>query len=191
MGLTIEELRKTTEGRQLAENHVRFITDQKMYQGYERGFIHVEDDQVTDDEIAEMKDLDGTRNAVIARRNASQTALRIAKEEELAKRRAKVLAQRRDELELRKLEREMGLEPMRAVTPVTECLPQDPPPAADEPKEKPKKTRFKGPTDRELEDKLEEQMNVFYCSKCQLQFDSKRGLEMHRRRAKVHADDKE
>lgn len=106
LGLSINQYLKTLQGRQMIESQELFCLNGKLYQGYNQRPIESDFRLCTDAEIENAHDIDGSKQKVVDDRTQHYAATLNAKNRELSDRRRAKIAQERDELELRKLQRE-------------------------------------------------------------------------------------
>ena len=106
LGLDIKQYAKTLQGRNMIMSQELFVLNGRLYQGYEQVAIEVNEVQCMESEIEKAHDVDGSKAGVLATRAARLGASKIAKEREQRDNQRKKIAQQRDELELRKLQRE-------------------------------------------------------------------------------------
>jgi hypothetical protein len=106
LGINVSQFLKTIKGQAIVERQEMFILNGMLYQGYNQRAISPSEDQCSDEEIAGAHDIDGTRQRVLDTRRRRLEGMASAKNQELAGRRKMKIAQERDELELRRLQRE-------------------------------------------------------------------------------------
>ncbi len=125
LSLTLQHFIKTHEGQSLIQSQDPFILGGKVYQGFNGTVVEVRDSQITDQEIDDAFDQDGTSRQVKNRRKAAALSRRISKDSELAERKIKRDEQRLRQLQLERLEKEMG----ESAESTSRAMPSEPPPA--------------------------------------------------------------
>lgn len=130
LGITIGGFVKTMQGQAILERQELFILNGKVYQGYEQKALEPSEDQLSEAEIDGAIDVDGTKAAVLATRKRRLEWATMSKDKELAGRRREKIGQLRDELELKKLQREAQALDLPTDTPLNP-LPEDPPVAPE------------------------------------------------------------
>jgi len=154
LGINLGQFVKTMRGRTLIINDQRFVLQGKLYQGFNERAIDCAEDLCTQAEIDAAEDVDGTKQTLLdtrARRLAGNT---YSKDQELGARRKIKIAQERDELELRRLQRE------EAKYLLSQASEPDPEPEA------------------------EPEPEIHACTACGKQFGNARGLNAHKMGAK-------
>lgn len=106
LGVTIGAYCKSVQGVGMIEAQEPFVLNGKIYQGYNLRPVEASEDQLSDREIESLHDVDGTKHLITQKRNERLAGSRYMKDKEFAERKKVKNAQDRDELELRKLQRE-------------------------------------------------------------------------------------
>jgi len=106
LGLSIGQYCKTVQGIGMIENQEPFCLNGKIYQGYNLVPVEASEDQLSDREIEKLHDVDGSKHLITQKRNERLASMKYTKDKEFAERKKVRNAQDRDELELRKLQRE-------------------------------------------------------------------------------------
>ncbi len=106
--LTIQHFPKTSEGQAMVGSQEVFCLDGKLYQGYKGAIAHVDEKTLLDAELEAVHNIDGTMDRVISNRKSRLGSAEYRREEELSKRYALRRDQKRKDLELEKLEREVA-----------------------------------------------------------------------------------
>jgi hypothetical protein len=109
MGMSIQHWAKTQEGVEVIDSQKPFCIDGTLWQGYQKVAVRVHDDQLSDDEMEQVRDVDNTMQRVWFVRRQRLEARVSRKMDEYDTRRQALRAQRNELIQAIKNNAELGI----------------------------------------------------------------------------------
>lgn len=129
LGITISQYARTVQGKNIIQDERPFILGAQVYQGFRGMAVLCEEKQLTDAEIDEAMDVDGSKATLLRTREERLAGHRLLKNAEMAGRKKLAVAADRDELELQILRKQA--EGMGIGTTTSELTEPEPEPDTD------------------------------------------------------------
>jgi hypothetical protein len=98
--LRLNDLIKTREGHMLVQNQLPFCLGGAVYQGFNGNVHDVDIKLLSNEEVENLIDLDGTKSNIVFRRRQSEESRQLLKKRELADREQKKLSEENDRIQL-------------------------------------------------------------------------------------------